>query len=114
MPDRFVGSGSPDAGDHHQDRDDEEHEVDYEEASQIPILKGKNWNKICDSGIGNDEFNLTVEYVKNRQFKNILYTDFYVSHLSFYQQNKTGINLNKLVNNYHTLFHTLEENENKN
>lgn len=75
--------------------------------------KGKNWKKICNSGIGNDEYNLTVEYVKNNQFKNILYTDFYVSHLSFYRQNETGINLNKLVNNYHSLFHKLEENENK-
>ena len=71
--------------------------------------KGKNWYKIKDCG-RDDEYNLTVDYVKNRQFNNMLYSDFYVSHLSFYKQNETGINLNKLINNYNELYSTIEEN----
>ena len=76
--------------------------LDYEYNNEIiPIntrfsinffgYKGKNWYKIKDCS-GDDEHNLTVAYVKNRQFNNILYSDFYVSHLSFYKQNETGIN----------------------
>jgi hypothetical protein len=72
--------------------------------------KGKNWNKIKDCGDGDDEHNLTVNYVHNRQFNNILYSDFYVSHLSFFKQNETGINLNKLIDNYNKLYITMEEN----
>jgi len=71
-------------------------------------FKGKNWDKIKDC-YGDDEYILTVDYVKNRNFKNILYTDFYVSHLSFYKQNETGINLNLLLDNYHKLYDTLQE-----
>jgi hypothetical protein len=72
--------------------------------------KGKNWHKIKDSYVGDDEYNLTVDYVRNRQFNNILYIDFYVSHLSFYKQNETGINLHKLIDNYNQLYITIEEN----
>ena len=64
--------------------------------------KGKNWYKIKDC-YHDDEYNLTVEYVKNRNFKNILYSNFYVSHLSFSRQIETGINLDKLINDYHDL-----------
>ena len=71
--------------------------------------KGKNWHKIKDCYV-DDEYNLTVDYVNNREFKNILYSDCYVSHLSFYKQNETGINSNKLIDNYHKLYHTVEEN----
>jgi hypothetical protein len=71
--------------------------------------KGKNWHKIKDSYV-DDEYNLTVHYVRNRQFNNILYSDFYVSHLSFYKQNETGINLHKLIDNYNQLYITIEEN----
>lgn len=71
--------------------------------------KGKNWHKIKDC-YKDDEYNLTVHYVCNRQFNNILYTDFYVSHLSFYKQNETGINLDKLIDNYNELYITIEEN----
>jgi len=92
--------------------------LDYEYNNEIiPIntrisinffgYKGKNWHKIKDSYNGDDEHNLTVNYVKNRQFKNILYTDFYVSHLSFYKQNETGINLNELIYNYNELYNTI-------
>lgn len=72
--------------------------------------KGKNWYKIKDCYIGDDEYNLTVNYVRNKQFNNILYSDFYVSHLSFYKQNETGINLNKLIDDYNKLYITIEEN----
>lgn len=72
--------------------------------------KGKNWHKIKDSGYGDDEYNLTVNNVKNRQFKNILYSDFYVSHLSFFKQNQTGINLNKLIDSYDKLYYNIAEN----
>jgi hypothetical protein len=71
-------------------------------------FKGKNWDKIKDC-YGDDEYNLTVDYVKNRNFKNIFYTDFYVSHLSFYKQNETGINLNLLIESYHELYNVVKE-----
>jgi hypothetical protein len=71
--------------------------------------KGKNWHKIIDSNSGNDEYNLTVEYVKNRGFKNIMYSDFYVSHLSFYRQNETGIDLENLIDKYNKLYYTVED-----
>jgi hypothetical protein len=94
--------------------------LDYEYNNEIiPIntrfsinffgYKGKNWHKIKDCA-DDDERNLTVNYVCNRQFNNILYSDFYVSHLSFYKQNETGINLNKLIDNYNELYITMEEN----
>jgi hypothetical protein len=88
--------------------------LDYEYNNEIiPIhtrfsinffgYKGKNWHKLKDC-FNDDEYNLTVEYVRNRKFNNILYSDFYVSHLSFYRQNETGINLNKLIDNYNELY----------
>ena len=68
--------------------------------------KGKNWNKIqhCHT---DDEYNLTVNYVKNNNFKNILYFNFCVSHLSFYRQVETGINLTDLINKYNKLYDKL-------
>jgi hypothetical protein len=94
--------------------------LDYEYNNEIiPIntrfsinffgYKGKNWYKIKDC-YTDDEYNLTVDYVCNRQFNNILYSDFYVSHLSFHKQNETGINLNKLIDNYNELYITIDEN----
>ena len=70
--------------------------------------KGKNWHKLQDS-YPDDEYNLTVDYVKNRQFNNVLYSDFYVSHLSFYKQNETDIDLHKLLRSYDTLYWTMVE-----
>ena len=70
--------------------------------------KGKKWYKIADID-NNDEYILTVDYIKNKQFKNILYTDLYVSHLSFYKQNETDINLNNLIDKYHKLYNTIIE-----
>ena len=69
--------------------------------------KGKNWHKISDSYV-DDEANLTQNYVKNRNFKNILYSDFYVSHLSFYRQIESGIDLDNLINKYEKLYSTIE------
>lgn len=72
--------------------------------------KGKNWHKIIDCYTDDEEL-LTRYYVKNKQFKNILYTDFYVAHLSFYKQNETGINLNTLIDSYNKLYYTIEKSE---
>lgn len=70
--------------------------------------KGKNWHRIQEAWMyGNDEYNLTVDYVKHRHFKNVLYTDFYVSHLSFCKQIETGINLAVLQKRYHDLYLSL-------
>ena len=74
--------------------------------------KGKNWHKIKDCYI-DDERMLTVDYVKVKQFNNKLFTDFYVSHLSFYRQNETGINLNDLLTKYNNLYDIIENNEQK-
>lgn len=71
--------------------------------------KGKNWHKITNCFV-DDEYMLTIDYVHNCNFKNILYTDCYVSHLSFYRQNETGIDLNKLIDKYNKLYYTMEEN----
>lgn len=64
--------------------------------------KGKNWHKIKDSYI-DDEYMLTVNYVQNRKFNNVLYSDFYVSHLSFFKQIETGINIKDLIYKYKKL-----------
>jgi hypothetical protein len=69
--------------------------------------KGKNWHKIINCS-GDDEHTLTVDYVNNRQFKNILYSDFYVSHLSFYRQIETGINVSDIQEKYNRLYQTIE------
>jgi hypothetical protein len=71
--------------------------------------KGKNWHKIINC-YNDDECTLTIDYVKNKNFKNILYFDFYVAHLSYFKQNETGINLDKLTDNYNKLYITMEEN----
>jgi hypothetical protein len=47
--------------------------------------KGKNWHKITNCYI-HDEYNLTVDYVNTCNFKNVLYPELYVSHLSFWSQ----------------------------
>lgn len=65
--------------------------------------KGKNWVKIEDC-YESDEYNLTVLSIITRNFKNVFYSDFYVSHLSFYKQLETGINLDDLINKYNELY----------
>jgi len=67
--------------------------------------KGNKWYKIRDTCLNNneDEYNLTFDYVKNRGFKNVLYTDFYVSHLSFFSQTNE-MNTYDLINKYDMLY----------
>jgi hypothetical protein len=64
--------------------------------------KAKNWHKIKECW-PDDENLLTTDYVLNRKFINVFYSDFYVSHLSFYRQIETGINLDKLRIRYKEL-----------
>jgi len=70
--------------------------------------KATKWYKLMDC-YDDDEYKLTVEYVKERKFKNILYSDFYVSHLSFFRQNETGIHLENVLENYHKLYESVEK-----
>jgi len=65
--------------------------------------KGKNWHKIVNA-FEDDEHNLTVKYVSEKNFKNVLYFDFYVAHLSFYKQVETGINLDSLIDKYNKFY----------
>jgi len=65
--------------------------------------KCSKWDKIKDTVFIDDEYMLTVEYVKKHNFKNVFYSDFYVSHLSFFKQIETGINLDELRNKYKLL-----------
>lgn len=77
--------------------------------------KGKNWYKIKDAGYDNlndDERILTVDYVEKYQFKNVLYADFYVSHLSFYRQIETGINIDNLIEKYNHFYYNITNNIN--
>ena len=46
---------------------------------------------------------LTVDYVLEKEFQNILYTDFYVSHLSFFKQENMGLNSDKIIPLYDKL-----------
>lgn len=71
--------------------------------------KGKNWHKIHDC-YTDDEYNLTIEYVQKRDFNNVLYTNFYVSHLSFHKQFEQGMDLDKLIYRYNNLYYTMREN----
>jgi hypothetical protein len=65
--------------------------------------KGKNWYKYTNSYV-DDEYNLTVHFVKEYGYKNILYSDFYVSHLHFYKQIETGIDIDSLLSKYYALY----------
>ena len=58
-------------------------------------VKGSDWHLMKDCGL-DDEHNLTVQYVKEKNFKNEIYCNFIVAHLSFYRQEDTGIDSNKL------------------
>lgn len=73
-------------------------------------FKGKNWYKLIEAHHKDDEHALTVEYVKKKGFKNVLYSDFYVSHLSFFKQLETKMNLSDLIFKYHALYCAMEEN----
>jgi hypothetical protein len=66
--------------------------------------KGKDWHKIRDCFI-DDEHNLTTQYLMPpKSFNNILYIPLVVSHLSFYKQIETNINIPDLINKYNQLF----------
>lgn len=70
--------------------------------------KGNKWFKIKDTCLNTneDEYVLTFDYVRNRGFKNVLYTDFYVSHLSFFAQTH-AMNVDDLINKYSVLYSKL-------
>jgi hypothetical protein len=68
--------------------------------------KGKNWHKIVDC-YSDDEKMLTIDFVKNRGFKNVFYSDFFVAHLSFYKQAWTGINSEDLLKKYDNLYYEM-------
>ena len=68
--------------------------------------KGSKWDKISECFL-DDEYNLTVDYLVNRGFQNVMYTDFYVSHLSFYKQTNE-ININDLTTKYDKLYDTIK------
>jgi hypothetical protein len=65
-------------------------------------VKGSDWPLMKDCG-QDDEHILTVQYVKEKNFKNEIYSNFIVSHLSFYSQEATGIDSNKLRDKYSKL-----------
>jgi hypothetical protein len=67
--------------------------------------KGKNWNKISKSWSGDDEHNLTAGGVRENGFKNVMYFDFFVSHLSFGpQENESGFHGEDFIEKYDSLF----------
>ena len=65
-------------------------------------VKGCDWPLMKDCG-QDDEQILTVVYVKLKNFVNEIYSDFIVSHLSFYRQEDTGIDSDKLRVRYSKL-----------
>lgn len=65
--------------------------------------KGKDWYKLKDCAL-DDERILTVDFVRDEQkFKNIMFIDFYVSHLSFYSQDNS-MNLKKIIDDYDCIY----------
>lgn len=70
--------------------------------------KGKDWHKIENCGT-NDEEDLTINYVLNKGFRNVLYTDFYVSHLSFWTQEDKGMNGDFICKVYDALYYKMEK-----
>lgn len=70
-------------------------------------VKGSKWKQIVDVG-EDDELILTVTKVRNNDFKNVLYSDFYVSHLSFYKQEEDQqMNIPDLITKYDALCDSL-------
>ncbi len=65
--------------------------------------KGNKWGKIANCGIA-DEYNLTVEYVKNNGFNNVLYSNMIVAHLSFYKQMETKMKTTNILEGYKELY----------
>jgi hypothetical protein len=48
-------------------------------------IRGENWRKIASCHNGDDEENLTVTLVQ-KGLRNVMFSNFYVSHLSFFKQ----------------------------
>jgi hypothetical protein len=63
--------------------------------------KCRNWHLIADCFV-DDERMLTVDFVRDRGFRNAIYSDFIVAHLSFYKQNETGLNSLRISDKYST------------
>jgi hypothetical protein len=70
-------------------------------------MRGAVWHKMAGC-VQNDEHLLTVEYVNTRKFKNVLYFDFYVSHLSFFRQLETGIDHSRLIDEYDAFYENMK------
>jgi hypothetical protein len=73
--------------------------------------RGNQWHKIKEC-YSDDEYYLTQDYVWWRYHRNHMYSDFYVSHLSFYKQIETGIPYEELLTEYNALYQSIYENEN--
>ena len=67
---------------------------------------GKKWHKISKC-YGDDEREISQDLVQKQCFLNMLFPEFYVSHLSFGPQEKSGINSEELIPMYHQLFDQL-------
>jgi hypothetical protein len=63
------------------------------------IIKGSNWYKIKDCGT-NDEYHITITYNQNKRLKLGMYLHFFVSHLSFYRQIDTHMNVSSIRQKY--------------
>jgi hypothetical protein len=88
-----------------------EHFLEYDYGNEvIPITnrysvnffgyRGKDCHKI--NGDGDDVYDLTLGNTQHG--RNVVFPDFYVSHLSFYDENHTGIDLDSLIEKYNQLF----------
>ncbi len=63
------------------------------------IIKGSNWYKIKDSGT-DDEYHITITYNQNKRVKLGMYLHFFVSHLSFYRQIETHMDVSSIRQKY--------------
>jgi hypothetical protein len=66
--------------------------------------KGCKWYKIKQACPYDDEHCLTVVYQRERGFKNVFYSDLYVSHLSFNRQLSDHMDLKRLREKYSKLY----------
>lgn len=70
-------------------------------------MKGSSWNKIKNAGLGDDEYHLTEELPQLGILNNVLYSPFYVSHLSFGRQNAEFDTREETLDKYGKLFQIL-------
>jgi len=89
-------------------------QINYRYSINFFGYKGKNWHKIIDCyHTYDDEQVLSLDYVIDKGFVNVLYSDFYVSHLSFCLQHN-NMNIGRLIYAYGKLFTELHEEYRKN